>query len=104
MISRSDEVLDGLFFGHEKTAVFGERSERILSGLAGEAAIAIDDARSFQTAQHEREQRRHAEAALQELNLHWSSRSPSARRIETIYGACQPKSCWSPASMRRTSP
>jgi PAS domain S-box-containing protein len=66
--SRSGEVLGGLFFGHPDPRVFKERSERLMTGLAAQAAIAIDNARLFQAAQREIEQRRLAELALQELN------------------------------------
>jgi PAS domain S-box-containing protein len=50
--SRSGEVIGGLFFGHEKAGVFTERTERILLGLAGEAAVAIDNARLFKATQN----------------------------------------------------
>jgi signal transduction histidine kinase/CheY-like chemotaxis protein len=51
VISRSGEVLGGLFFGHSRPAAFSERHERIVEGLAGQAAIAIDNARLFDAAQ-----------------------------------------------------
>lgn len=66
--SRSGEVLGGLFFGHPEAGVFNERAERILAGIAGQAAIAIDNVRLFEAAQREIAERRRAEAALQELN------------------------------------
>jgi PAS domain S-box-containing protein len=49
--SRSGEVIGGLFFGHPKVGVFSEDSERLMIGLAGQAAVAVDNARLFQTAQ-----------------------------------------------------
>lgn len=66
--SRTGEVLGGLFFGHAEPNVFSERSERLASGLAAQAAIGIDNARLFQSAQREIQQRRSAEDALQTLN------------------------------------
>ena len=54
VISRSGEVLGGLFFGHEKSGVFNERAEQIVVGLAGQAAIAIDNARLFESAERAR--------------------------------------------------
>ncbi len=51
VISRTGEVLGGLFFGHEKRDVFSVRSERIMVGLAAQASIAIDNARLFQAVQ-----------------------------------------------------
>jgi signal transduction histidine kinase/PAS domain-containing protein/ActR/RegA family two-component response regulator len=66
--SRSGEVIGGLFFGHSTPGVFTERAERLLDGIAGQAAIAIDNARLFQAAQREINERRRAEQALQDLN------------------------------------
>ncbi|HWP45734.1 MAG TPA: diguanylate cyclase, partial [Candidatus Limnocylindrales bacterium] len=54
VISRSGEVLGGLFFGHPEAGVFTERHERIVVGLAAQAAIAIDNARLFELVQNER--------------------------------------------------
>lgn len=68
VVSRSGEVIGGLFFGHAETGVFGERSEQVLAGLAGEAAIAIDNARLFEAAERELQERRRAEDALRQLN------------------------------------
>jgi PAS domain S-box-containing protein len=45
VISRTGEVLGGLFFGHDQPGVFTERSERLLAGVAAQAAIAMDNAR-----------------------------------------------------------
>jgi signal transduction histidine kinase/ActR/RegA family two-component response regulator len=60
VLSRSGEVLGGLFFGHSKPSVFSERHELIVEGLAAQAAIAIDNARLYETAQ---KARREAEVA-----------------------------------------
>lgn len=68
VISRTGEVIGGLFFGHGDVGVFDEASERGLAGLAGEAAVAIDNARLFAAAQREFQERRRAEEALKELN------------------------------------
>lgn len=51
VISRTGEVIGGLFFGHPNAGVFDDRAERLMSGLAGQAAIAIDNARLFQAAE-----------------------------------------------------
>jgi PAS domain S-box-containing protein len=68
VMSRTGEVLGGLFFGHAKPGMFDERSERGLEGLAAEAAVAIDNARLSQAAQREIAERRVAEEALREMN------------------------------------
>src|SRR5215217_8070960 len=49
VISRSGEVLGGLFFGHPEADVFGEREEQIAVVLAAQAAIAVDNARLFES-------------------------------------------------------
>jgi two-component sensor histidine kinase/integral membrane sensor domain MASE1 len=59
--SRSGEVIGGLFFGHPEPGVFTQRAERLIVGLASQAAIAIDNARLFQSAQRELAERRRAE-------------------------------------------
>lgn len=68
VVSRLGEVIGGLFFGHGEVGVFTERSERGLAGLAAEAAVAVENARLFQSNQREIAERRRAEDALRELN------------------------------------
>ena len=60
VVSRGGEVLGGLFFGHSEPGRFSERHERIVSGIAGWAAVAMDNARLYEA---ERNARREAEAA-----------------------------------------
>lgn len=50
VISRSGEVLGGLFFGHGQAGIFEEADERLVAGVAAQAAVAIDNARLFQQA------------------------------------------------------
>lgn len=47
VVSREGEVLGGLFFGHEKPAVFTEQVQKIVEGLASQAAIAMDNAKLY---------------------------------------------------------
>jgi signal transduction histidine kinase/CheY-like chemotaxis protein len=68
VVSRSGEVLGGLFFGHPDTGVFTERNERIVVGIAAQAAISIDNARLFEAAQKEISMRERAEQALKEAD------------------------------------
>ncbi|HEY0149819.1 MAG TPA: PAS domain S-box protein [Allosphingosinicella sp.] len=68
VFSRTGDVLGGLFFGHPEPGVFTERAERIMVGLAAQAAIAIDNSRLFGEAQEEIAERTKVEAALRELN------------------------------------
>lgn len=55
VVSRSGEVLGGLFFGHPEPGIFGEREERLALGLAAQAAIAIDNARLFESVRRSEE-------------------------------------------------
>ncbi|HEX3893976.1 MAG TPA: PAS domain S-box protein [Terracidiphilus sp.] len=54
VISRSGEVIGGLFFGHSRVDVFTERAERLVEGIAKQAAVAIDNARLFEASQKQR--------------------------------------------------
>jgi PAS domain S-box-containing protein len=47
VVSRAGEVIGGLFFGHPDAGVFTERTERIIQGIAAQAAVAIDNARLY---------------------------------------------------------
>ncbi len=76
--SRSGEVLGGLFFGHSATAQFAPEHEWLVSGIAAQAAIAIDNARLFQSAERELGQRRSAEEALHALNATLEQRVEAA--------------------------
>jgi PAS domain S-box-containing protein len=49
--ARSGEVLGGLFFGHSVPGKFNETHEAIITGIAAQAAIAMDNARLFEQAQ-----------------------------------------------------
>jgi len=47
VVSRSGEVHGGLFFGHPEPGRFDASHERLVVGIAGQAAIAIDNSRLF---------------------------------------------------------
>jgi signal transduction histidine kinase/CheY-like chemotaxis protein len=68
VISRSGTVLGGLFFGHSMPGMFTERAERIMLGIAAQAAIALDNSRLYEASQRELAARRSAEQELQNLN------------------------------------
>ena len=44
----NNEVIGGLFFGHSDAGVFTEQSERLIEGVASQAAIAMGNARLFE--------------------------------------------------------
>ena len=68
VISRSGEVIGGLFFGHSKAARFTDRHERLITGIAAQAAVGIDNARLYEAVQKELDERVRAETALRDLN------------------------------------
>jgi len=78
--SRSGEVLGGLFFGHSQPGVFTERAERIVTALAAQAAVAIDNARLYQSNQREIAARTLAEQELQQLNQSLEERANQRAR------------------------
>jgi PAS domain S-box-containing protein len=86
VVSRSGEVIGGLFFGHEHVGVFDEHDERLVAGLASQASIALDNARLFQSAQ---EQRTAAEKAASRLaRLHaMATRLAEARSVANVAAA-----------------
>jgi len=54
VISRNGAVLGGLFFGHEAVGVFNATHEHLAVGIAGWAAVAMDNARLFEAEQRAR--------------------------------------------------
>ncbi|CAN7438223.1 ATP-binding protein [Massilia sp. LjRoot122] len=55
--ARSGELLGTMFFGHPEPAVFTERSERIVRGIAAQAAIAVDNTRLYEATRRAAEER-----------------------------------------------
>jgi signal transduction histidine kinase/DNA-binding response OmpR family regulator len=54
VVSRTGGAIGGLFLGHEKPGMFGERLEPIMAGIAAQLAIAIDNARLLDEEQRAR--------------------------------------------------
>lgn len=48
VISTSGEVIGGLFFGHSQPGKFREEHEKLLAGIAPQAAVAIDNAKLYE--------------------------------------------------------
>ena len=80
VMSRTDEVLGGLFFGHTEPRVFTERAEKIVVALAAQAAVAIDNARLHQANRQEIAARAEAERRLQALNEQLEQRAEARAR------------------------
>ena len=56
--ARSGELLGTMFFGHPEPGVFSERSERIVRGIAAQAAIAVDNTRLYDATRRAAEERK----------------------------------------------
>jgi PAS domain S-box-containing protein len=54
VVSRDGAVIGGLFFGHSQPGVFTERDEKIIVGVAAQAAAAMDKARLYLAEQRAR--------------------------------------------------
>lgn len=73
VVSRSEEVLGGLIFGHPEPDRFTERHERLITGIASQAAVAIDNARLFQEVQAAKDVlERRVEERTAERNRVWA--------------------------------
>jgi signal transduction histidine kinase/CHASE1-domain containing sensor protein/ActR/RegA family two-component response regulator len=48
VVSKAGKVLGGLFFGHSSPGIFNKRSEKILSSVAIQAAVAMENASLYQ--------------------------------------------------------
>ncbi|MDQ0318691.1 signal transduction histidine kinase/DNA-binding response OmpR family regulator [Pararhizobium capsulatum DSM 1112] len=77
VISRSGEVIGGLFFGHPKPGLFKQDHEDLVISAAGLAAIGMDNARLFQAAELEIAERKRAEQELQQVNSNLEQRVAS---------------------------
>jgi len=84
VVTRADEVIGTLFLGHPQPDMFTARAERIATGMASQAAIAIDNARLFQAAQRAREtlQQRVAERSAELERAHEQLRQ--AQKMEAV--------------------
>jgi PAS domain S-box-containing protein len=60
------EVIGGLFFGHPEPGVFTEKSEKLIEGIAAQAAIAMGNAKLF-------EEKKTAEARQKEVTAQYES-------------------------------
>ncbi|MBA3463159.1 MAG: response regulator [Deltaproteobacteria bacterium] len=69
VISRTGEILGGLFFGHSAENVFTERTERVIAGLAAQAAIALDNARLFDEVKRAAEVERATRAEIERISV-----------------------------------
>jgi PAS domain S-box-containing protein len=67
VISRSSEVLGGLFFGHPEVGRFTQEHQDLAVGIAGWTALAIDNARLYSAAEKARQSAEAANRAKDEF-------------------------------------
>jgi PAS domain S-box-containing protein len=84
VISRSGEVIGGLFYGHSQVGIFTERAERLVEGIARQAAIAIDNARLFETAHQEQARAEESEAQLRANQERLQTALVASQRLAAI--------------------
>jgi signal transduction histidine kinase len=68
VISRFGEVMGGLIFGHCSPAMFTERHEQLVLGIAAQAAIAIDNANLFEQVRQGRLRAEETSVVLRRVN------------------------------------
>ncbi|CDG83550.1 hybrid sensor histidine kinase/response regulator [Janthinobacterium agaricidamnosum] len=56
--SRFGEAIGYLLFGHPEAAMFSQRTERIIAGIAAQAAVALDNTRMYAAAQQAAQERK----------------------------------------------
>jgi PAS domain S-box-containing protein len=66
--SRSGDVLGGLFFGHSERDVFTEQAANIVTGIAAQAAVAIDNASLYRQVQQLLESERKARSEAERVS------------------------------------
>ena len=68
VVARSGEVLGGLFFGHSVPGKFTETHETIITGIAAQAAVAVDNARLFEQTQWAQNELKRSNEELRRAN------------------------------------
>jgi len=88
VVSRSGAIEGALLFGHEQPGIFRARAERLVTGLAGQAAIALESSHLSRATQHEIEERRRIQAQQSLLirELHHRVKNTLAT-VQAVVGA-----------------
>jgi len=88
VLSRTGAIEGALLFGHEQPGIFTTRAERLVAGLAGQAAIALESSNLYKAAQHEIEERKRIQAQQSLLirELHHRVKNTLAT-VQAVVGA-----------------
>lgn len=54
VVSRTGEVIGGLFFGHSESGVFTQNSENHITAIASQAAIAMDNSKLYEASKNDK--------------------------------------------------
>lgn len=85
VMSRAGEVHGGLFFGHALTHQFSVRHEQLISTLAAQAAIALDNARLFEASERTRDDLTQRNRRLEDnVAEHSAALNESERQFRTL--------------------
>ena len=76
VVSRQGKRLGGLFFAHSSPGVFSERVERLITAIAAQAAIALDNARLYRELSNSEARFRQLADAMPQMV--WSARADGA--------------------------
>jgi len=90
--SRGGEVIGGLFFAHPEVGRFSARSERIVLGVAAQAAIAIENAKLYEHIESTAARLNFSLAALRLGDWNWNAATDEIRfspRGAEIYGIAE---------------
>jgi PAS domain S-box-containing protein len=79
--SRSGEVIGGLFFGNPEPGCFNAGHELLMTGLAAQAAISIDNARLYQAVQRAKETLEHR---VQERTVELETANEALRQAQKM--------------------
>jgi len=89
VMSRTGDVIGGLFFGHPDAGVFDEHAERYAVGVAAQAAIALDNARLYTDLRRSEERYKLAARATNDAIWDWdlaSDRVEWSRAVADLFG------------------
>jgi PAS domain S-box-containing protein len=93
--SFTGEVFGGLFFGHPEPAIFTADTERLVEGIAAQAAISMTNARLF-------EERKQAEKRLRERNAVINTITNNTRQALFMLNENQECTYMNPAAVEMT--